>query len=111
MSLSGLLQLLSELLAYGTSSLCLFSCELIKDRSHKVAQVHSVDRSCLLIMLIAKAITSLAEEVVVLDDAVWDTIASSCQLQFTQCSLMCVKHDLVQASSNNEQLLVHQLIM
>ena len=105
------LQLCAELLTNGVAALRLLRGDLIEVIRGIIGQVIHVLGFLLNNLLAAEAIPGLAEEVLYPDHGVRKRETLAGKFKLAEGALMRVEHDLVEADRDDEQLLVHKLVM
>ena len=105
------LQLCAELLTYGVAALRLLRGYLIEVIGGIIGEVVHVLGFLLHNLLTAEAVPGLAEKVLYPDHGIRKRETLAGEFKLAEGTLMRVKHDLVEADCDDQQLLVHKLVM
>jgi len=105
------LQLCAELLTYGVAALRLLRGYLIEVIGSVIGEVVHVLSFLLHNLLTAEAVPGLAKKVLYPDHGIRKRETLAGKFKLAEGALMRVKHDLVEADCDDQQLLVHKLVM
>ena len=100
-----------ELLAHCVPQLRLPVVHVVKHRPRFIHQVAHKALFLSVIDIVVEAIASLTQQCVHADDHIGDGLALAAQLQLGERSEVGVQEQLVHAHANDQQLLVHQLVV